>query len=247
MKLAQLIAIAAIATILAQTSVLAQENPDPIAPAAEKSAESTPAPASITPVSEKSAESAPAPANPASITPVLEKKYSIGPAIEFGSGGTSFGITGRSTWGSFSFRPLFLFGYKPTVTGSNVSTSVNGAFTQTDSNTIAGSLKGGTAVGASITYDFKSTDGKLAGYVGPRYLVGRASGTGAIASGTTFQIDAVETTGGLTLGADYAITPDLTAGINATYSFYKALNIGSTSTQYTSGGLNLGINVMYGF
>jgi hypothetical protein len=82
MKLAQLIAIAAIATILAQTNVLAQETPASIAPTTEKSAESsaTPAnPVSIAPTTEKSAESSATPANPVSIAPATEKSTESAP------------------------------------------------------------------------------------------------------------------------------------------------------------------------
>ena len=75
-----LIAISAVASILTQTSVSAQETPVPtVAPTAT--------PAEIVPAQEKSAEKS---SKTPAAAPVTEKKYSIGPAIEFGGGGTSF-------------------------------------------------------------------------------------------------------------------------------------------------------------
>jgi hypothetical protein len=57
------------------------------------------------------------------------KQYSIGPAIEFSGGGTSFGIKGKVGVGpSISVRPSVLFGYTPNVSGSDFSKAVeNGA------------------------------------------------------------------------------------------------------------------------
>lgn len=45
------------------------------------------------------------------------KPYSVGPAIEFSGGGTSFGIKGRiSNPGvPVSVRPIILFGYTPST------------------------------------------------------------------------------------------------------------------------------------
>ncbi len=242
MKLAQLIAIAAIASILTQSSVFAQEAPVPaVVPTAEA------------PAAEKSAEKSSELRN--AVVPVREKKYSIGPAIEFGGGGTKFGITGKYTLSEqFSVRPLILLGYKPNVTGSNISSGLNvagfnGVFTSGELDTVAGSIGSGFAAGASITYDFKSADRKLVGYVGPKLLIATASGSGTIANGTIpFKVDAQESTIGLTAGADFAITPELTAGLNATYNFYRSLKIGQLDTQNTgSTSNNFGINVTYSF
>jgi hypothetical protein len=58
------------------------------------------------------------------------KPYSIGPAIEFSGGGSSFGIKGRiSNPGTpVSVRPIILFGYTPSVSGATFSQAVvNGA------------------------------------------------------------------------------------------------------------------------
>ena len=53
------------------------------------------------------------------------KLYSVGPAIEFSGGGTSFGIKGRiGTGESVSVRPIILFGYTPSVSGANFSQAV---------------------------------------------------------------------------------------------------------------------------
>jgi opacity protein-like surface antigen len=246
MKLAKLIAIAVIASILTQSSVFAQETPVPAvvptveAPAAEKSAE-------------KSSELRNA------VVPVPEKKYSIGPAIQFGGGGTSFGLTGKYPISNqFSVRPAIFFGYQPTVTGSNItngrkdSFGLGGVFTSAQGDTIANSVGKGVAFGAAVTYDIKSPDGKITGYVGPRLLAGIASGSGSLVdngSSVAFKIDTTEYNIGLTAGADYAITPELTAGFNATYNFYRSLKIGQLDTQSTGSGgnFNFGINTTYNF
>jgi hypothetical protein len=50
------------------------------------------------------------------------KPNSIGPAIEFSGGGTSFGIKGKIGVGSqFSVRPMVLFGYTPSVSSGTFS------------------------------------------------------------------------------------------------------------------------------
>jgi opacity protein-like surface antigen len=255
MKLSTLIAISAVASILTQSSAFAQEAPTPETPAsiapAEKSSEKS---------SEKSAETpatAPVSEKPAE-TPVAQKKYSIGPVIEFGGSGASFGITGKYKYpliDNFSVRPIVLFGYKPVVTGSNVNNAFsvvggNGVFTQTELDTIAGSVGSGFAYGASITYDLKSADNKIVGYVGPRLLLAKASGNGSIVRGSntaTFKIDTQEVTVGLTAGADFAITSDLTAGLNATYNLYRSLSIGELGTQNAGTSSSFGINVTYNF
>ena len=55
------------------------------------------------------------------------KQYSIGPAIEFSGGGTSFGIKAKiSNPGTpVSIRPIVLFGYTPNVSGTNFSQAVS--------------------------------------------------------------------------------------------------------------------------
>jgi Opacity family porin protein len=229
-----LIAISAVASILTQTSVFAQETPTPetpdsTAPAAEKSAD-------------KSAD------KPAQ-TPVAQKKYSIGPAIEFGGGGTNFGITGKYPLSeNFSVRPIVLFGRKTTVTTSNLTQAIGGSYTATDINNIANSVDNfsGLGYGISATYDFKSPDSKIAGYVGPRILSSGVSVTGTKGF-TPVQIDISEINVGLTAGADFAITPDLTAGLNATYNFYRAVRIDSSDLQKLGGTANFGVNVIYNF
>jgi Opacity family porin protein len=235
MKLAQLIGICIVTTILAQNSVSAQEYAPEIAPAP-----ATPATPLVSETTKLN-----------SISPVPEKKYSIGPAIEFNSKGTSFGITGKyPVSGSFSVRPLILFGYKPTISSDNVRNSVNGVFSSVQADTISKAATTGFAYGASVTYDFKSADNKIGGYIGPKILGSITSGDGNIISGTTnlpFRIDALETNIGLTAGADFAITPDLTAGLNATYNFFRSLKIGQTDVQSTGANSTFGFNFTYNF
>lgn len=235
MKLAQLIGIYIATTILTQYSVSAQEYSPEIAPA--------PANPATLPVSEATK------LNLSSPTP--EKRYSIGPAIEFNSKGTSFGITGKyPVSGSFSVRPLILFGYKPTISSDNIRNSVSGVFSSVQADTISNAATTGFAYGASFTYDFKSADNKIGGYIGPRILSSITSGDSNIIEGTTtipFRIDAVETNIGLTAGADFAITPDLTAGLNATYNFSRSLKIGQTDVQSTGANSTFGFNFTYNF
>jgi hypothetical protein len=178
------------------------------------------------------------------------KEYLIGPAVEFGKG-TSYGITGKYALSdSVSVRPIFLFGYKPTISSDNLRRSVNNAFSQTQSDTIVDTLKTGFAYGSSITYDFRSADNNLTGYIGPRLLGSITSGDGNITEGATnipFHIDVSEYNLGLTAGADFALTPDLTAGVNATYNFYRTLKIGETETQSTGANTSFGVNFTYNF
>jgi opacity protein-like surface antigen len=250
MKLANLIAIAAIASVLTQSSVFAQETPAPetpgsIAPAAEKSSEKS---------SEKSGAS----------VPVTEKKYSIGPAIEFGGGGTSFGIKGKaSVSDQISVRPMILFGYKPSVSRSDINQlALNGGTTQANIDTTTGqqnitdvinNIGSGIGYGLAVTYDFKSPDSKIVGYVGPRILFGSASGSNTSTSGGQFTTSTNETNIGLTAGADYAIAPDITAGVTATYNFSRSGTTSLTtsgvtnSTNFSGGTFNVGINASYNF
>jgi hypothetical protein len=247
MKLATLIAISAVASILTQTSVFAQEAPVPavtpaatpveVVPAQEKSSEKS---------SEKSAET------PAQTVPVPEKKYSIGPALEFGGGGTSFGIKANvSVSENFSVRPLILFGYKP-LSNSDVSKFARDrglVRTNAEIDQAVSDVGTGTAYGLALTYDFKSPDSKLLGYVGPRILVGTASG-----SGTGFTTSTSEANIGLTAGANYAISPDFTAGLDATYNFSRSAELSSTSSGVTvkntlspDPSFKFGLNILYNF
>jgi hypothetical protein len=66
------------------------------------------------------------------------KQYSIGPAIEFGGAGTSFGIKGKiGVSPQFSIRPTVLFGYQPSVSASDIS---NGSITANDGSLGANGL-----------------------------------------------------------------------------------------------------------
>jgi opacity protein-like surface antigen len=232
MKLAKLIALVAIASILTQGTVFAQEAPVPaVLPTAE------------TPATEKSSELSNL------IVPVREKKYSIGPAIEFGGSGTNFGITGKYKLGDqFSVRPLILFGRKTTVSNSNLTKSIGGSYTDSEINSIAQSVDNfsGIGYGISATYDFKSPDRKISGYIGPRVLSSGVSVTGQKGF-TPVKIDITEVNIGLIAGADFALTPDLTAGINATYNFYRGVRIDSSDIQNLGSTTNFGINVAYSF
>jgi opacity protein-like surface antigen len=285
MKLADLVAIVAVASVLTQTSVFAQEAPvsevpDSIVPAAEKSSEkSAETPGLIEPAPEKSAETpdsiAPAAeksseksaATPGSIAPAPEKNYSIGPAIQFGVG-TSFGITGKySVSDQISIRPMVLFGYKPSVSRSNINqiglkagvsqTLVDSASGQQFATDVLNSTGTGTAYGVTVSYDFKSPDSKIVGYIGPRLLFASASGSGTnstlLGPSGAFTTSTNETNLGLTVGADYAISPDVTAGLNATYNVLRSGTTSLTTNGITlsdslsGGNFNVGINVSYNF
>jgi opacity protein-like surface antigen len=261
MKLAELIAIAAIASILTQTSVFAQENPPAIIPVPEKT------PATEKPKSDSDKFPATEKTNS---TPAPEQKYSIGPAIQFGVG-TSFGITGKfSVSDQISIRPMVLFGYKPSVSRSNINQillkggiAANGLSTdvvQAQIDTVAGqqvitdvlnNTGTGTAYGLTVSYDFKSSDSKIVGYIGPKLLFASASGSGN--NGNDFTTNTNETNIGLTIGADYAISPDVTAGLNATYNVLRSgttsvTSSGKTFSDSISGGnFNVGMNVSYNF
>jgi hypothetical protein len=250
MKLAQLIAIAAIASMLAQASVLAEENPDVTTP----------------PAAEKSAEVPPA-KNPTEVAPAPDKKYSIGPVIEFGVN-TSFGIIGKfSVSDQISIRPMVLFGYKPSVSRSNINQiglKANAPQAQIDTTAgqqfltdVLNSTGTGTAYGLTVSYDFKSPDSKIAGYIGPRLLFASASGSGnnsnSFGPPGPFTTSTNETNIGLTAGADYAISPDVTAGLTATYNILRSgttsvtTNGRTLSDSLSGGNFNVGINVSYNF
>lgn len=192
-----------------------------------------------------------------------EKTKSVGPVIEFGGGGTSFGIKGKaSVSDQISIRPLILFGYKPSVSRSDINqlllnsgspqAFIDEPSGQQGITEILNTIGTGTGYGLAVTYDFKSPDSKIVGYVGPRILFGSASGSGT-RGGTAFTTSTNETNIGLTAGADYAITPDFTAGLNATYNFSRSGTTSVTATDRTfsssiSGGtFNVGINAAYSF
>ncbi len=107
----------------------------------------------------------------------------------------------------------------------------------------------GTAYGAAVTYDFESADKKFSGYVGPRVLF--ASGSSKVGN---FDTNTSETSIGLLVGADYAITPDLTAGLSGTYNFSKTgtLNVSGAggfngSSSFSGSSFDVGINFGYRF
>jgi Opacity family porin protein len=214
------------------------------------------------------------------------QQYSIGPAIEFGGGGTSFGIKGKIGVGQqFSIRPMILFGYKPSVSGSDIlkGTGTNNQVTNqpiildprlitpTDTknaNLVSEYPGSGIGYGLALTYDFKSADGKIQGYIGPRILFGSASNsvniTGSTASaltladGASITTSTSETNIGLTAGTDFAISENFTAGVNATYDFYRSGNYnfsgnslvtGATSINapLSGGNFKFGVNVGYNF
>jgi opacity protein-like surface antigen len=157
-----------------------------------------------------------------------------------------------------------LFGYKPSVSRSEINQgALNGGSTQAFLNTpegqqvitdVSNNLGSGIGYGLAVTYDFKSPDSKIVGHVGPRILFASTSGSGTF-TGTTqgFTTSTNETNIGLTAGADYAIAPDITAGINATYNFSRSGTTsvtssgGTTSTGLSGGTFNVGINAAYSF
>jgi hypothetical protein len=217
--------------------------------------------------------------------PTTSKQYSIGPAIEFGGGGTSFGIKGKIGVGEqFSIRPMILFGYKPSVSGSDIlkGTGTNnqgtnqplnptGAIPTSDQqaalNILANdSVGSGIGYGLALTYDFKSADGKIQGYIGPRILFGSASNSAnatqlsaiGFPNGTSLTTSTSETNIGLTAGTDFAISENFTAGVNATYDFSRSGNynlstnvpsVGAASINapLSGGNFKFGVNFGYSF
>ncbi len=197
---------------------------------------------------------------------------SIGPAIEFGGGGTSFGIKGKiGVSPQFSIRPMILFGYKPIVNRSDVNqlildaaqnsgvdaataqSQINTSVGQSVIDTLSGSVGSGTAYGLAATYDFTSPDRKLSGYIGPRILFGSASGSGNASNGAPFTTSTSETNIGLLAGADYAISDNFILGLNGTYNFSRSGTFsvtdtnGSSSTALSGGNFKFGVNVGYSF
>jgi hypothetical protein len=191
-----------------------------------------------------------------------EKLYSVGPAIEFGGGGTSFGIQGKARVSEqVSVRPIILFGYKPISKNDLNQTALDAGATQSQIdtpasqaglNTTLNSVGTGFAYGLAVTYDFKSPDNKFIGYVGPRMLIGSASGSNTT-NGVVTNVSTSETNIGLTAGADYEITPEFTAGLNATYNFSRNASVAATTSgvKATAGTsaptFNFGVNLGYNF
>ena len=200
-----------------------------------------------------------------------EKTKSVGPVIEFGGGGTAFGIQSKIIVSpQFSVRPIVLFGYKPSVGRGDVTQSLiddrvsagfpldlavefsKSALGQEQIDTVSRTIGTGTAFGLAATYDFKSPDSKIVGYVGPRILFGSASGSGNL-GGVPFTVDTKELNIGLTAGADYAVSDNFTAGLNATYNFSRngtatlTAPTGSSDIPISGGGFNFAVNVGYNF
>lgn len=106
----------------------------------------------------------------------------------------------------------------------------------------------GTAYGAAITYDFESADKKLMGYFGPRVLF--ATGSSKVGN---FDTSTNELSIGALIGADYAISGDLTAGLNATYNFSKSGTLsvsgpgGFSGSAPISGNSSFDIGVSLGY
>jgi hypothetical protein len=112
-----------------------------------------------------------------------------------------------------------------------------------------------TSYGLALTYDLNSPESKLSGYVGPRILFTSASGSGLDAFGVPTTASVSTTDIGLTAGADYAISDNFTAGLNATYNFSSsgtldasnALGERGSRSGSGSGGFKFGINLGYSF
>ena len=107
----------------------------------------------------------------------------------------------------------------------------------------------GTAFGLAATYDFQSADSKLSGYVGPRVMF--ANGSSKIGN---FDTSTSETSIGVLVGADYAISSDLTAGLSATYNFSKSGDLSVTgpgsfkgSAPVSGSSFDVGVNFGYRF
>ncbi len=211
-----------------------------------------------------------------------EKQLSVGPALEFGGGGTSFGIKAKiGVSPQFSVRPMILFGYKPSVTRGDIvkgssTVIINGSptnfpvvdnntpgrrtenealqdpFFQASADNSISNVGTGVGYGVGVTYDFKSPDGKISGYVGPRVLFASASGSGTF-NNVAYTSNTTETNIGLTAGADYAISSDITAGLSATYdfarsgSFNQSFNGGTFTAPLSGGNFKVGVNFGYNF
>jgi|GEM_PF-6737043 len=117
-------------------------------------------------------------------------------------------------------------------------------------NTLQRVVPSGLAYGTALTYDFTSPKSKFSGYVGPRFLFASASGKTQGGVSTS----ASETNIGLIAGVDYAISTNVTAGLNATYDFFRSGSYTLTRTKngtynipISDGDFRIGINFGYGF
>jgi len=137
-----------------------------------------------------------------------------------------------------------------TLEQNNLITTANQAVAYVAKTGAIGFTPGsGTAYGAAITYDFESADKKLMGYFGPRILF--ASGSSKIGN---FDTSTTETSIGALLGADYAISGDLTAGLSATYNFSKSGTLSvsgpggfSGSAPISGSSCDIGVSLGYRF
>ena len=118
---------------------------------------------------------------------------SVGPAIELGNTNTLFGIQGK-----YGISPEF--SVRPIILFGD-----------------------GTLYGLSLTYDVRSPDSKLSGYVGPRILFGSYGSRSTVVQGIPVTGTVSGNQIGLTAGGDYAISADFTAGLNATYNFSRLI------------------------
>ncbi|MCY7334971.1 MAG: hypothetical protein LH613_01960 [Chamaesiphon sp.] len=132
---------------------------------------------------------------------------------------------------------------------NNIITTANQSVAYAANTGAVGFTPGaGTAYGAAITYDFESADKKLMGYFGPRILF--ASGSSKVGN---FDTSTTETSIGALIGADYAISGDLTAGLNATYNFSKSGTLsvsgpgGFSGSAPISGNSSFDIGVSLGY
>jgi hypothetical protein len=168
------------------------------------------------------------------------KSYSIGPAIEFSDGSTSFGLKAKIGVGSqFSVRPTLLLGYT-----NDFQKSLNAG----------GRDILGAAIGAGFTYDFDLADKKFNAYVGPRALF--SSGSETVSDGIqSASLNYSQTDIGLLVGGDYTISDNFTAGVSVVYNFarnYNATTITPTGRQdvnatFNNNNFDFGINFAYRF
>ncbi len=133
---------------------------------------------------------------------------------------------------------------------NNIITTANQSVAYAANTGAVGFTPGsGTAYGAAITYDFESADKKLMGYFGPRILF--ASGSSKVGN---FDTSTTETSIGALIGADYAISGDLTAGLSATYNFSKSGTLSvsgpggfSGSAPISGSSFDIGVSLGYRF
>jgi Opacity family porin protein len=132
---------------------------------------------------------------------------------------------------------------------ANVKTAINSVAFAANTNAVGFTPGSGTAYGAAVTYDFETSDKKLTGYFGPRVMF--ASGSSKNGS---FDTNTSETSLGVLLGADYAISPDFTAGLSGTYNFSKTGNLNVSApggfngnSSLSGSSFDVGINLGYRF